>query len=673
MTDRKEAEIRIVKLREIINHHRYQYHVLDIQEISDEALDSLKHELAVLEEKYPDLLTEDSPTQRVGGGVRDGFSKITHTVRQWSFADAFDEQEIQAFDDRIRRMLSKKNVNTSDIVYVCESKIDGFKIILTYQKGVLITAATRGDGKVGEDVTENVKTIQSIPLRLTQDIDCVVEGEIWMPQDEFERINNERKKTNEPLYANPRNIAAGSIRQLDSRIAASRKLDCFIYDIGSASIPIPDFQYDELLLLRELGFKVNNNFIRAHSVNEIISFWKKQAKIKNDANYWVDGVVVKVDKKEYQDVLGYTGKAPRFAIAVKFPAEEKTTIVRDIIIQIGRTGALTPVAVFEPVVVDGSTVSRATLHNQDEIDRLDVRIGDTVIIRKAGDIIPEVVEVLTDMRTGKEKKFSIVEYAKKHGWNITKEETSNSNDSTAWYMIDKNHPDVMQEKLIHFVSKKAMNIDGLGERVIQKLWDEGLVQEFADIFTLQEVDILPLDSFKEKSTQNLLRAIKQSAQPTLAKFIFALGIRHVGEETAELLAQTFGTFKKLQNTSFERLIPIDGIGDTVARSIVEYFQDEENQAVLKQLLPHITIQNPAKKQEKDLIFSGMTFVLTGSMESLGREEAKQLIKERGGNVASTVSKKTNYVVAGENPGSKYDKAKELEIKILDEEKFKKML
>ena len=671
--NKKDAEKRLQKLRESISHHRYQYHVLDRQEISDEALDSLKHELAQLETEYPDLVTPDSPSQRVAGGVRDGFSKVTHTVRQWSFADAFDAEEVVEFDARLRRMLGKEDITVGDIAYTCEPKIDGFKIILTYKDGVLVTAATRGDGKIGEDVTQNVKTIESIPLRLKQNIDCVVEGEIWMPKDEFDRINKEREKEDLPLYANPRNIAAGTIRQLDSRIAAERNLDCFIYDLGSASIAIPASQYDELKLLQKLGFKVNKHFICAKNIDEVITYWQGQEKIKTKEAYWVDGVVAKVDRKDYQDTLGYTGKAPRFAVAIKFPAEEKTTIINDIIVQVGRTGALTPVAVFEPVVVAGSTVSRATLHNQDEIDRLDVRIGDTVIIRKAGDIIPDVVNVLTEMRDGNEKKFSIEKYAKKNGWTIAREETSSSDSSAAWYITDKRHPEIMQESLTHFVSKKAMNIDGLGEKVVRRFYELGMIQDAADIYTLQADQILPLESFKEKSTQNLLDAIEQSKKPALAKFIFALGIRHVGEETAELLANHFGTFQKLQKTNMDQLVPIDGIGDTVAESIVEYFADEENEQFLERLLSHVSIQNPKKKPASELVFKDMTFVLTGTMDSLGRDEAKLKIKELGGSVSSSVSKKTTYVVAGENPGSKYTKAQDLGVKILDEKAFLKLL
>jgi len=671
--NKQDAEKRLKKLRESISHHRYQYHVLDQQEISDEALDSLKHELAKLEEQYPDLVTPDSPSQRVAGGVRAGFSKITHTVRQWSFADAFDSEEITEFDDRLRRMLGKEDISVGDLEYTCEPKIDGFKIILTYKKGILVTAATRGDGKVGEDVTQNVKTIQSIPLRLKQEIDCVVEGEIWMPQHEFDRINKERAKESLPLYANPRNIAAGTIRQLDSKVAAERNLDCFIYDLGSASIDIPESQYDELVLLKKLGFKVNSQFVRAKNIAEVITYWHKQEKVKTKEAYWVDGVVAKVDRKDYQDILGYTGKAPRFAIAIKFPAEEVTTVVEDIHVQVGRTGALTPVAHLSPALVAGSTVSRATLHNQDEIDRLDVRIGDTVIIRKAGDIIPDVVRVLTDMRDGKEQKFSIEEYAQKHDWSISREETSGSETSAAWYISDKNHPEIVQEQLVHFVSKKAMNIDGLGEKVVRRFYELGMIHDAADMYTLKADEIVALESFKEKSTQNLLEAIEQSKKVVLSKFIFALGIRHVGEETAELLANYFGTFGKLQKTSLAKLVPIDGVGDTVAESIVEYFSDRENQELLKRLLSHLKVQNPKKKSASELKFKDMTFVLTGAMDELSRDEAKSKIKDLGGSVSSSVSKKTTYVVAGDSPGSKYNKAKDLGVKILNEQEFKKMI
>jgi len=671
--NKKEAEKRIEKLRESIAYYRYQYHVLDQEDISAEALDSLKHELAKLEETYPDLVTLDSPTQRVAGGVLPGFEKVIHTVRQWSFADVFNDEEIKEFDARVRRMLVKEGFDDSDVVYTCEPKIDGFKIILTYEKGLLKTAATRGDGRVGEDVTQNVKTIESVPLRLHKPIDIVVEGEIWMPTDEFERVNKERKKLGEPLYANPRNIAAGTIRQLDSTVAASRKLDCFIYDIGSASITIPDSQYEELVLLRELGFKVNKHFVKAKNVDEVIAYWKSQEKKKKSEQYWVDGVVAKVDSKKYQDALGFTGKAPRFAIAIKFPAEEVTTIVEDIVVQIGRTGALTPVAYLQPVSVAGSTVSRATLHNQDEIDRLDVRIGDTVIIRKAGDIIPDIVEVLTELRSGTEKKFSLTLYAKKHGWDITKEAIGTKDTSAAWYIKDKNHPEIMQEQLVHFVSKKAMNIDGMGEQFARRFFELGLVRDPADIYTLTEGDITPLEHFKEKATKNLLVAIDASKRVTLDRFIFALGIRHVGEETAELLAETFGSFDRLQHTKLSELIPIDGIGETVATSVIEWFSDRENQDLLARLLPHVSIQNPKKKDVHTLKLLKKTFVLTGTLSVLDRDQAKVRIKALGGSVAGSVSKKTDYVVVGENPGSKYDDAQKLGVHILDEKDFLELL
>ncbi len=672
--DLKVAKERVEKLRATIDHHRYLYHVLDKQEISDEALDSLKHELYQIEEKYPELVTPDSPTQRVAGEPNPSFKKVKHKIRQWSFNDAFSEEEIREFDARIKRMLTKGLVDQvsklgTKPTYTCELKIDGLKIILTYEKGLLKTAATRGNGKVGEDVTMNVRTIESVPLRLKKDIDIIVEGEIWLSKSEFERINKKRAKENEPLFANPRNVAAGSIRQLDPKIVAERNLDNFTYDIASANITIPDTQFGELEMARELGFKVNKHVKHCKTIEEVIQFWKIWRKRSEKEDYWVDGVVIKVNEREYQEALGYTGKAPRFAIAFKFPAEQVTTVVEDIVLQVGRTGVVTPVAHLTPVSVAGSTVSRATLHNEDEIERLDVRIGDTVILQKAGDVIPDIVSVLKDMRIGKEKKFHFPKYVEDCEGPIERVPGE-----VAHRCVNKNSFVQKRRKFHHFVSKHAFDIEGMGPKVIDALLENGLIASFDDIFTLKRGDILPLERFAEKSVDNLLEEIKKSEKITLPRFLIALSIDHVGEETATLLADNFKTLSAIQKATGEKLEAIDGIGGVVAESINVWFQEKTHEALVDRLLQHVKIllYEIPKKTAVNSKFTGKTFVLTGTMKSLGRDEAKDLIKARGGKILSSISAKTDFVVAGKNPGSKYDKALELGVAIIDEKEFLQM-
>ncbi len=666
--NKKDIKIRIEKLKKMINYHRFLYHVKDTQEISDEALDSLKHELYNLEIKNPEFITQDSPTQRIGGEPLPGFKKIKHKIKQWSFNDAFSENEIYDFDERVRRILDKEIKSSNKINYTSELKIDGFKIVLTYKKGILKTAATRGDGVVGEDVTKNVMTIDSIPLRLERNIDIIVEGEIWMGKKEFDKLNKIREKKGEQLFANPRNVAAGSIRQLDSKIVASRKLDSFIYDIVSSSVVLPKTQFEELNFLKELGFKVNPYFILCKNIECVVDFWKLWQKKKENVDYWVDGIVIKLNSNKLQELLGYTGKAPRYAIALKFPAEQVTTVIEDIVVQVGRTGALTPVAHLRPVLVAGSTVSRATLHNGDEIVRLDVRIGDTVIIQKAGDIIPEVVEVLKDLRTGKEKKFKIPEKCPICGSVVKKRDISGSQISAADYCINKKCFAQEVEKIIHFVSKKGINIDGMGDKIVEQLMNEGLVSDFSDIFELKIGDLSVLSRFAEKSALNLINSIEKSKDVDLHKFLFALGIIHLGEETSALIADNFRTLEKIKNISVEDLEKIDGVGSVVAVSIYNWFRDRENKKLLDKLLKHITIHPPIH-QTKTLSLLGKVFVLTGSMESLSREIAKEKIKLLGGKVASSVSPKTDFVVAGTNPGSKFENAKKIGIKIINEKEL----
>ncbi|KKT18789.1 MAG: ligase protein [Parcubacteria group bacterium GW2011_GWB1_43_8] len=626
----QDVKIRIEKLKETINHHRYLYHVLDRQEISDAALDSLKHELAELEKQYPQYASPDSPTQRIGGKPLDKFVKVVHKARQWSFGDAFTEEEIREFDERIKRMLVKEALidvghrasmsDVDEVEYACELKIDGFKIVLTYENGVLKTAATRGDGVTGEDVTQNIKTVESIPLKLEKPLNIVVEGEIWMSKNEFERLNKEQGEKNMPHFANPRNAAAGSIRQLDPSVAASRKLDSYIYDIAiieeqkgggethfsfsdkegesyeiSLSSPFPDTQIKELELLKKLGFKVNKNYKLCQNIEEVISYWKEWQKKKDRENYWIDGVAVKLNRRDWQERLGYTGKAPRFAIAFKFPAEQATTIVEDIVTQVGRTGALTPVAHLAPVLVAGSVVSRATLHNDSEIKRLGLKIGDTVIIQKAGDVIPEVVRVLKEMRTGKEKEFKMPETCPVCGGKLTQEK-----DSPIIRCANKNCSVRHRRALYYFASKKAMNIEGLGPKIIDALLDNNLIQDAADIYDLKEGDLEPLERFGEKSAKNIVSSINEKRETTLTRFLTALGIFHVGEEMAELLAKETSrqamsgkkAIEFLSELSLEELQKIDGIGPKVAESIYSWFKDKRNKIFIAKILERISVVAP---------------------------------------------------------------------------------
>jgi len=666
--NKTEAKSRIDALKKEINYHRYLYHVLDKQEISEAALDSLKHELYTLEQEFPEFITPDSPTQRVGGKPLDKFRKVVHEVRQWSFNDAFEEKEIMDFDKRIHKILSDQGEELSaPLDYTAELKIDGLHVVLTYEKGIFKIGATRGDGKIGEDVTQNLKTIESIPLKLNKEVSIIVEGEVFMSKDVFNKLNKEREKKGEPLFANPRNAAAGAIRQLDSQIVKERKLGCFIYDLSRADdIEVPPTQADELKFLDELGFRVNKNWKHIAKIEEVFPLHDYWYKNKEKENYWIDGIVLKLNKRKWQEMVGYTGKAPRWAIAYKFPAEQVTTIVEDIKVQIGRTGALTPVAHLRPVIVAGSKVSRATLHNQDEIERLDVRIGDTVVIQKAGDIIPEVVSAVKGLRMGKEKKFTMPKRCP-----FCDEDVIRKEGEVAYYCPNKNCFAVELRKIIHAASKKAFNIEGLGPNKIKQLAEEGLISDFADIFELKKGDLEVLERFGEKSTDNLLKSIEKSKEVPLSRFIYALGIRHVGEEMAVTLARKFGSLEKIEDVTQEELEAVEDIGPKVAESISEYFSNKDNQKFIKKLLSSgIKIQKDGIKSRK---LEGKSFVLTGSLEKYSRESAKELIRELGGEMSSSVSKNTDYVIAGENPGSKLEKAQELGVKVLDEKEFLEMI
>lgn len=661
----RDIQERYTKLKQTVNRHRRLYYALQAPEIADSAYDELEQELIRLEEQYPGLQAADSPTQRVGGALG-AFKKVRHEVAQWSFNDAFSEQDIRDFDARVRRML-----DGATPTYTTELKIDGLKVVLTYKKGQLVTAATRGDGVVGEDVTHNVRTIQSVPLTLERPIDVVVEGEIWMSGKMLEQINKTQTKLGKPAFANPRNAAAGTIRQLDPKVAAARKLDSFIYDLAQSGEPLPATQYEELEALCELGFKVNPHFKLARSVEEVVAYWQQWQKKSKREDYWIDGVVVKVNERWLQERLGYTGKAPRFAIAFKFPAEQVTTVVEDIVLQIGRTGVLTPVAHLRPVLVAGSTVSRATLHNEDEIKRLDVRVGDTVILQKAGDVIPDIVRVLTELRPKGSKPYRWPHTVSECGGDGSIERVPGA---AAWRCVDKNSFAQQRRKFRHFASRGALNIEGLGPSTVDALIEAGLVTHLDQFFTLTEGDVLELEGFAEVSAKKLIDSIKKIAkQVQLSRLITGLSIPQVGEETAILLAQTFKTIDAIAGASKEELTAINGIGPIVAKSIYNWGKEKENKELIKRLTKVLHIVSEKTSEKKNLPFVGKTFVLTGGIASMSRDEAKEKIRKLGGEVSSSVSKKTSYVVAGTEAGSKLDKARELGVTVLGEEEFLKLV
>lgn len=661
-------------IRGAIERHAHSYYVDDSPEVSDEVYDSLVRELKVLEKEYPAFADPNSVIYRVGGKPLPKFKKIKHKVRQWSYNDAFTEEEILEFDARIKRFLKADYGKEITPSYVCELKIDGLKIVFEYEKGILKNAGTRGDGVTGEEVTENVKTIRSVPLKLNKPIDCIVEGEVFMPITEFNRINEVQKKEEGQIYANPRNITAGTIRQLDPKIVAKRKLASFIYDIAEFS-NFPVTQGDELVELKALGFQVNPNFTVVSTIAEAITFWKHWQSAKAKEDYLIDGVVIKVNERIYQERLGYTGKAPRWGIAFKFPAEQVTTIVEDIQIQIGRTGAMTPVAHLRPVLVYGSIVSRATLHNIDEIVRLDVRIGDTVILQKAGDVIPDIVKVLTEFRTGKEKIFKMPELCPECDTKLIRKTIgSKGKDGAAFYCPNKTCPAKDRRKFYHFTSKHALDIEHLGPKNLDLLLDQSLIVHYADIFTLKKGDLLALPRFAEKSVDNLLSSIEKARTVSLERLLVALSIPQVGEETARVLANYELRIENYEKIKKEELENIEGIGPIVAESVTEWFGDAHNKKLLRDLLKQIKVKSlPAGRQVGSKKLTGKTFVLTGSLSSMSRDEAGEKIRNLGGKVSSSVSKKTDYVVAGENAGSKYDEAKKLGVKILDEEEFKNFI
>lgn len=655
----QEAGKRIEKLKKEINYHRYLYHVLDKIEISDAALDSLKHELTQLENQFPNLITSDSPTQRVGGQPLDKFKKAAHSSPMLSLEDAFSVEEMQAWEKRIQKIVSSDKLN-----YFAELKIDGFAVSLIYKDGIFVDGSTRGDGLIGENVTQNLKTIESIPLKLEKNIKNEIEirGEVFMTIKVFEKINEEQKKKGLEPYANPRNIAAGSIRQLDSKIAASRKLDFLAYDVISGTTETHE---DKHKICQELGFKTDKLARSCQDLKEVVEFWQEINKKREKLTYQIDGIVVSVNNNKIFEKLGVAGKAPRGAIAFKFPGKEATTIVEDIKISIGRTGVLTPIAHLKPVLIHGTTVSRATLHNMDEIKRLGIKIGDTVVVQRAGDVIPDIVKVLPNLRAGQEKEFKMpVIFC---GQKVVK-----LKNEVAHKILNPEKCELVQrEKIDHFVSKKGFDIIGLGPKIIEHLTKESLIDSAADLFELKEGDLAPLERFGEKSAQNIISSIQKAKNIPLYKFIYALGIFHVGEETAIDLANNFSSLEKLKKTSLDELNKIPNIGGVIAKSIYDWFHKTENIEFLEKLDKAGIQITYVRRQMSDA--ANVIFVLTGEMESITREAAKIKIRESGGKISESVSKKTNYLVAGSHPGSKYEKAKQLGVKIINEKEFLKML
>jgi DNA ligase (NAD+) len=665
--DTKDVQKRAAQLRTAINTYRTLQHENDESVISPEALDSLKYELTELEAAHPELVTPDSPTQTVAGAILPELKKVPHQVPQWSLNDAFSEADLRAFDERVRKTMEKIRGESFEPRYDCELKIDGLHIVLTYRKGELAVAATRGDGKIGEDVTHAIRTIRSVPHTLAKPVDIIVEGEVFMTRSGLKALNKERAKSGLPLFANPRNAAAGSIRQLDTAIAASRPLGVFLYDIDTLSEPFPLTQSAELAYIAALGLPVNPHSLKNISIDEAMNFWKTwQGKARDKEDYQIDGVVLKLEDRSAQEALGYTGKAPRFAIAFKFPAEQVTTVVEDITLNVGRTGVVTPVAHLRPVAVAGTTVARATLHNEDFIKEKDIRIGDTVILQKAGDIIPEIVQVLQEFRTGKEKPWKFPTHSPMCGGDGKIERVPGM---AAHRCAVRGSYSEQLRKLMHFASKHALDIDGLGEKTVQLLMDKNLVGEYDDFFELTHDELLQLEGFKEKSAENLLAALRAASSPTLDRLLVGLSILHVGEETALLLAQNFSSIDRLSQASRDEIAHIKGIGDVVADSVVDWFGEKENKAMLARLLKHLNVQK-APGQITTGPLKGMTIVVTGTLQGFSREEAEDAARKAGGDVTNSVSKKTSFVLAGENPGaSKYDKARELGVEIIDVAEF----
>lgn len=667
---------RIEWLRREIDRHNYLYYVLDSPEITDEAYDALMHELIRLEAQFPQYITPDSPTQRVGAKPSERFNQITHSIPMLSLDDAFSPAEVREFANRIYRALGN---NISGITFTAEPKMDGLAVEIVYENGILTQASTRGDGYVGEDVTANVKTIKAVPLRLYPPEDTPVpqrleaRGEVFMHKQAFKKYNEERIRNNEPPFANPRNAAAGSLRQLDPRITAQRPLDIFFYGVGIIQ-PLPQVhtQWDVLQYLKKLGLKINPLIQQVKTIEEAIEYHRKLAGMRDELPYEIDGVVIKINSLQLQQVLGSKARSPRWAIAYKFAAELAVTRIKDIQLSVGRTGAVTPVAIMEPVRVGGVMVNRATLHNEDEIARKDIRIGDWVYVRRAGDVIPEVVEPIKERRIGTEQPFIMPQNCPICHTPLVKREGE-----AVWRCPNSDCQPRLIRSITHFASKGAMDIEGLGPRIVMQLVEAGLVRDIADLYELKKEDLLSLEGFAEKSAQNLLTAIEKSKQTTFPRFLYGLGIRHVGEGMAQLLAANFPDIDALQQADAESLMQIKGIGVEVATAISSWFRDHDNLRLLKRLKEHgVTVQKSEvadKASETPSPIKGKHFLFTGTLSSMTREEAKRMVEAQGGVVANQISRQVNYLVVGEKPGSKLNKAKGMGIIILNEEDFLKMI
>jgi len=703
--NKKETEIKIKKLREKIKDLNYKYFVLDESEVNESVRDSLKRKLITLEAEFPDLITPDSPTQRVGSALSGRFKKVKHKTPKKSLEDVFSDEEIAKWYERISKLVREP----SKIEFVCELKIDGLNITVLYENGEFKQAVTRGNGKEGEDVSHTVKTIESIPLHLREDVSIEVSGEVFMPKKEFNRINREQEALGMDKFANPRNSAAGTVRQLDPKVASSRKLEMFFYHLDSSFFKEQvKTQFDLLRFFNKLGLKTEKHYTKLKTIEEVIEYCNSWHKKRDDLPYEIDGIVIKVNNFELQEKMGTTAKAPRYAVAYKFPAEQVSTTVREVIFQVGRTGAVTPVAVLEPVLVAGSTVSRATLHNEDEIKRKDIRIGDTVIIQKAGDVIPEVVEVMEDLRTGSEKEINFPKNCPVCGSELIRKAGE-----SAYRCPNQSCYAVETERLIHFVSKKGFNIDGMGNKIVKQLIDEGIIQQPDDVFKLTVGDLLGLDLFQIKRAQKLIESINKSKGVMLDHLLFALGIRYVGEQSGYDLAHflvTRGEFKKYKNLperkikeegqvslfgegssllqsdginildifetirslELEDIENIDGFGSKVSNEVFRWFHEEKNMELFINLYKY-GVEIKVEHLNTDGKLKGTTFVLTGTLESYTRDQIKEIIKRNGGKVQSSISKDTSILLAGKSSGTKLKKAKELNIKIISETEFIKML
>ncbi len=672
------SSARIKELTALIQHHDHCYYVLDNPEASDAEYDRLFRELQALEEACPNLRLPDSPTQRVSGRPLSDFEKARHRVPMLSLANVFSAKELEEFDARVHRFLDRPA--DERLEYFCELKFDGLSINLTYENGILVSAATRGDGEIGENVTQNVRTIKAVPLRLLgKNAPALIEirGEVILPIGDFEKLNQEQEKKELKIFANPRNAAAGSLRQLDPSITATRPLSLFCYGIGFAeNIPENIAKNIKIKTLAEFenqlehwGFRVGKWRKVAHGVQEVLAFYDEIEKIRDTLPFEIDGIVIKLNRLAEVDQAGYVSRSPRGMVAFKFPPRQETTTIEDIIVQVGRTGTLTPVAIVSPVNLGGAIVRRATLHNQDEIDRKDIRIGDHVFIQRAGDVIPEVVKVITEKRKGHERKFVLPDTCPVCG-----SKAERKGGEAALRCIGRNCVAKLKERLRHLVMKDALNIDGMGEKIVEQLVDEGLIKHSADIFKLTRERVLELEGFKEKSCDNLLEAIEKARKTELYRVIFGLGIRHVGEATAKLLANHFGSLPHLMKAGTEDLLAVSEVGPEVASSLREFFEDAQHHKEAEDLLAVLTIKAPARaSKEGGLKFSGKTFVLTGTLPTLSRSDATRFIEENGGKISSSVSKKTDYVVAGEEAGSKLDKANALGVAVIDEAQLLRLI